>query len=245
MAELHAHSSASDGVPTPEALVDIAQELGLDVLAITDHDTTAGALRARRYAERSGATVEIVVGMEVTTLRQDHIVGLFLEAPVAIFRSVPRTVEAIHAQGGLAVVAHPFLGMPSSISPARLRSALQAVSFDGIEIENQYMRDASRRRVRDFVREHGKAIGTGLGGSDAHFGDLAKAVTLFRGKSAQELRAAIEDGSAIAARGTLTHARPGMRAHAQNQFRSLVKLPIMRARVLLAQAGGRPRAGTL
>ena len=77
-----------------------------------------GALaRASDHALATGARLEVIVGMEVTTRRQDHIVGLCSwSAPSRIFRSVPDTVDEIHAQGGLAVVAHPFLGLPSSIS---------------------------------------------------------------------------------------------------------------------------------
>ena len=144
MAELHCHTTASDGTVSPENLVEIAEHVGLDVLAVTDHDTMTGALRARDYALRVGARVEVVVGMEVTTRRQDHIVGLFLERPPEIFRSVADTVNAIHAQGGLAIVAHPFLGLPSSISAGRLRKALERCRFDGIEAENPYMRQGAR-----------------------------------------------------------------------------------------------------
>ena len=156
MAELHCHTTASDGVVTPEDLVDIAERLGLDVLAVTDHDTTAGALRARDHALATGARVEVIVGMEVTTRRQDHIVGLFLERAPAIFRSVPDTVNAIQAQGGLAVVAHPFLGLPASISVRRLQDALRRCRFDGIEAENPYMRQRSHATgYATFLHDHG------------------------------------------------------------------------------------------
>ena len=63
------------------------------MLAVTDHDTIDGALRARDHALATGARVEVIVGMEITTRRQDHVVGLFLERAPRIFRSVPDTVE--------------------------------------------------------------------------------------------------------------------------------------------------------
>jgi predicted metal-dependent phosphoesterase TrpH len=44
--DLHAHSTASDGTDTPEELVATAAAAGVDVLAITDHDTTGGWARA-------------------------------------------------------------------------------------------------------------------------------------------------------------------------------------------------------
>ncbi len=239
VAELHSHTSASDGVPSPEELVRTAARLGIDVLAITDHDTIRGALRAREYAERTNAPVEIVVGMEVTTLRQDHVIGLFLKRPVPIFRPLVETVKAIQSQGGLAIVAHPFLGVPSSISQRRLAAALGQVRVDGIEIENQYMRASVRARVRAFLAQHGDRLGAQVGGTDAHFGDLGKAMTLFSGRRAIDLRRALEDGQTVAARGGTPHPRPGLRAHATNQFRSLVKLPIMRLGILARQLAGR------
>lgn len=238
MAELHCHTTASDGVVTPEQLVGIAERLGLDVLAVTDHDTIDGALRARDYALATGARVDVIVGMEVTTRRQDHIVGLFLERAPAIFRSVPDTVDEIHAQGGLAIVAHPFLGLPSSISVSRLCEALQYCRFDGIEAENPYMRRGSRDRLSAFLHEHSDTVGARIGASDAHFGDLAKAVTLFEGRGAADLRRAIEARSTVPAVGRVTHARPGLTAHLQNQYRSLLKLPVMRAGTLWRQWRG-------
>jgi len=235
VAELHCHTTASDGTVTPQELVEIAEHLGLDVVAVTDHDTVDGALRARDHALATGARVDVIVGMEVTTRRQDHIVGLFLERAPAILRSVPDTVDAIHAQGGLAVVAHPFLGLPSSISPARLRDALRHCEFDGIESENPYMRQGARDRLAEFLHDHGEGVGAHIGASDAHFGDLAKAVTLFEGTSTADLRRAIKARSTHPANGRIHHPHPSLRAHLHNQYRSLLRLPLMRAGILWRQ----------
>lgn len=238
LAELHAHTSASDGVPSPGALVQRADQLGLDVLAITDHDTIDGALRARDVAAATDARVEVIVGMEVTTRRQDHVVGLFLEHPVPIFRPLDETVEAIQAQGGLAIVAHPFLGVPTSISGKRLLCALARVRFDGIETENQYFRERTRAEARRFQATHAERVGAAVGATDAHFGDLGRALTLFPGRTAANLRAAIGERTTVAAHGGLQHPRPALADHARNQFRSLVKLPVMRARTLWRQRRG-------
>ncbi|SDQ71893.1 PHP domain-containing protein [Quadrisphaera sp. DSM 44207] len=62
--DLHTHSTASDGTDTPAGLVAAAAEAGVRVLAITDHDTTAGWAAAAAQAERSG--VLLVPGAEVT-----------------------------------------------------------------------------------------------------------------------------------------------------------------------------------
>ncbi len=62
--DLHTHSTASDGTDDPSGLVAAAATAGVRVLAITDHDTTAGWARAGRQAERSG--VLLVPGAEVS-----------------------------------------------------------------------------------------------------------------------------------------------------------------------------------
>ncbi|PWJ56200.1 hypothetical protein SAMN06264364_101175 [Quadrisphaera granulorum] len=62
--DLHTHSTASDGTDDPAGLVSAAAEVGVQALAITDHDTTAGWARAGRQAERCG--VLLIPGAEVS-----------------------------------------------------------------------------------------------------------------------------------------------------------------------------------
>lgn len=62
--DLHAHSTVSDGTEPPAELVRAAAAAGLDVVALTDHDTTAGWDEARAQAARSG--IDLLPGMEVT-----------------------------------------------------------------------------------------------------------------------------------------------------------------------------------
>jgi predicted metal-dependent phosphoesterase TrpH len=75
--DLHTHSLASDGTLTPRELVERASAQGLDVLALTDHDTTDGLAEARAVAAARG--VRLVAGIEISATwnRQTiHIVGL-------------------------------------------------------------------------------------------------------------------------------------------------------------------------
>lgn len=62
--DLHTHSNVSDGTQTPAALADAAAEAGLDVFALTDHDTAAGWAEASARAEQLG--LDFVSGMEVS-----------------------------------------------------------------------------------------------------------------------------------------------------------------------------------
>ncbi|TYA24847.1 PHP domain-containing protein [Aggregatibacter actinomycetemcomitans] len=75
--DLHCHSTTSDGVLSPTEVVLRAHEKGVNVLALTDHDTVAGVSEARQQAEKSG--IRLINGVEISTLwenRSIHIVGL-------------------------------------------------------------------------------------------------------------------------------------------------------------------------
>src|SRR5829696_8814518 len=64
-ADLHTHSSESDGTETPAALVASAKAAGLGAMALTDHDTTVGWAAAGRAAREHGIT--LIPGMELST----------------------------------------------------------------------------------------------------------------------------------------------------------------------------------
>lgn len=75
--DLHSHTLVSDGSLSPEALVDHAHEHGVNVLALTDHDTTDGVIAAQRQAQRLGMTLVPGVEVSVTWNGQTvHILGL-------------------------------------------------------------------------------------------------------------------------------------------------------------------------
>jgi len=98
------HSLYSDGGQAPEAIVRAAAGR-LDVVAITDHDEVAGALRARDFArEHPELGVDVVVGEEISTLN-GHLLGLYLSERVEPGLAACDTIRLIHAQGGLAVAA--------------------------------------------------------------------------------------------------------------------------------------------
>src|SRR5437660_227974 len=106
-ADLHVHTTYSDGWPTPAQLVrHVARNTELDVIAVADHDTIAGALQAQELA--AAFTRPHVIVAEEDSSRNGHILGLFLEKRVRPGMSAAATVDAIHAQGGIAVAAHPF-----------------------------------------------------------------------------------------------------------------------------------------
>ena len=84
LCDLHTHSTASDGQYSPTELVRLAKERGLDVLALTDHDTVDGLEEATRAGERAG--IRVVRGIELSAREYPtfHILGYGFdpEAPV-------------------------------------------------------------------------------------------------------------------------------------------------------------------
>ncbi|ELY5872438.1 RNase RNM [Cronobacter sakazakii] len=80
--DLHSHTTASDGLLTPEQLVHRAVEMGIHTLAITDHDTTAGLPAAHEEIARAGLALRLIDGVEISTLWENHeihIVGLGID----------------------------------------------------------------------------------------------------------------------------------------------------------------------
>jgi hypothetical protein len=79
--DLHLHTTASDGRSSPAELVRAAARAGIRVLAVTDHDTTAGLDLARREADVLG--LALVAGIEITAVdegRDIHVLGYFFDA---------------------------------------------------------------------------------------------------------------------------------------------------------------------
>ncbi len=75
--DLHCHTTASDGSLTPKEIIDLALEHEIELLSITDHDTTAGYESIKRYALERG--IQLISGAEISCLWNNHtihIVGL-------------------------------------------------------------------------------------------------------------------------------------------------------------------------
>jgi PHP domain-containing protein len=229
LADPHCHTVASDGMVTPAELVDAAVKAGLDLIAITDHDTMAAA---REVQERGEAVaLAVVMGQETTTAwpAQTHILGWFLEKPINRSMSVADTVAAIHDQGGLVIIPHPF--MPTyfaSIQPDMLRRLIDKEPVDGIEVLYTAPAGARRRRLLDaFVDENRERLGALIGSSDCHFGrhDIAQVVTAYEG----DFRTAILERKTTPRRGPGKLSVP-RDMFLRQQWRALVDLPVRRLR---------------
>ncbi len=75
LCDLHTHTTASDGQYTPSELVTLAKEKGLDLLAVTDHDTIAGVAEAMEAGDALGLTVIRGVELSAREYPNFHILG--------------------------------------------------------------------------------------------------------------------------------------------------------------------------
>jgi predicted metal-dependent phosphoesterase TrpH len=204
LADVHMHTHYSDGTGSVEDVLEHVQNATpLDVIAITDHDTITGALRARDLVEKRGYHFELIVGEEVST-REGHMLALFIEKRIPPGLSIERSVELVHEQGGLAIVAHPFnrIFRYSVQKPVMDRLLRQPeLHPDGVESLNGSF--AGIGSSQTAMRLSRSLYGwTEIGGSDAHTPSaIGCAHTRFVGSGADGLRAAILRGETAPAGG--------------------------------------------
>lgn len=98
--ELHSRHS-HDGTMAISAIAKLAQAANLDFIIVTDHNHLNGKSEERRQGRPM-----VLVGSELSTTG-GHLLALFIEKPVTNDQPVEQMIEAIHAQGGLAIVSDP------------------------------------------------------------------------------------------------------------------------------------------
>jgi predicted metal-dependent phosphoesterase TrpH len=186
--EMHCHTVAShDGMITFNGLKNICRERRVDVVCITDHDTVEGAVEFQRRARAENLPLEIIVGEERTLENKCHLIGLFLREPIQS-ASVAGAIAEIHAQGGLALVPHPFRGKDGLLGPRGLLDA-NTIGADAFEIHTAKSSLADNMRSREELANGKSGV---FGGSDAHYeADVAQCVNVapWQGSAEATIRA--------------------------------------------------------
>ena len=203
-ADLHVHPAANRRHGgDPKAFLGALLAARLDLVALTDHDRIDLAVDVAALGADVG--LDLVVGEEVETL-EGHLIGLGLRTRVAPGRRLGDPVAELHAQGGLAIVAHPLLAMRGS-APRTILDALAEGSAerrpDAIEAFNARVAwlPRYRRRVEKCAADAGYAV---VGGSDAHRpADVGRGLTRFRGHTLADMARAITAGETAAEGRTL------------------------------------------
>ena len=174
-ADLHVHSNASDGTDPPAEVMSRAARAGLDVVALTDHDTVAGHAQARRALP---GTLTLVPGMELSCRLDDKSMHLLaylfdpadpgLTAQTARIRDdrvlraramvdrlielgVPITWDDVAAIAGPAVVGRPHI--------ARAMAASGAIAAPDQAFTRDWIADGGRAYVDRYALPAAEAIG--------------------------------------------------------------------------------------
>ncbi len=157
--DLHTHSVASaDGGLAPEQYAALLAAEVVDYIAITDHDRIDFAKGMQKALGD-----KIIVGQEITTADGD-LVGLYLKEPIEPGMRAKQAAQAIHDQGGLVYVPHPFEAVRKGIQQETLDEIADLV--DIVEICNgRALLPYKGRQAVVWAKTHQKAAASS---SDAH-----------------------------------------------------------------------------
>jgi predicted metal-dependent phosphoesterase TrpH len=157
--DMHLHTCGSyDCLTDPDAVVQVAATRGIDRVCVTDHNEIERALELHeRYPE------QVIVGEEVKTAEGADVIGLFVSARIPKGTPAVETCQAIHEQGGIVYVPHPFaprLGYGERFMEL-IGDRLDVVEGFNGRMHIQRWND----QATAWARAHGKPVGAG---SDAH-----------------------------------------------------------------------------
>lgn len=190
-ADIHMHTTASDGFHTVREVLDHIARMGtLDVIAVTDHDVLDSSLWA--YAHRADYPFDIIPGVEVSSA-DGHVLALWVTRPIPAGMSLAETAAAIHEQGGMAILAHPFelvVCTEAVMRHLRQPELVREAGIDAIEIHNAgALTPGNNILAQRLARQLHMPV---VGNSDAHsLSAIGRGVTHFEGRTAADFRHAV------------------------------------------------------
>ena len=201
-ADLHMHSTFSDGRNSPKEIILRALSKGLEAIAITDHDTFQGSIHAKRIASSEKLDIVVIIGAEIRTKQGD----ILVYCPSNPLEKVPEDalelVDYSHENNCIVVPAHPF-----DLRRKGIGELVYEARWDAIEVFNAMSDPISNKRAAEAARELGLP---GLANSDAHVADaVGSAFNLIETNSLDpgEILSSIRAGKVTPVPG-----RPGMKA---------------------------------
>jgi predicted metal-dependent phosphoesterase TrpH len=190
--DFHVHSFPSTwSTLSPIGTVLEARHRGLDVIAMTPHDSTWAATLGAWFAR--GSVNPIVIAGEEITAPEYHLIGVGLSQTIPHGVPLADAIASVHAQGGVAIMAHPY-GMDWLAANAPELRAL-----DGAEVvrPEALVDEEAAARLRDFFA---RGTFTAIGSSDFHgLGPIGFARTwvFAREATAQGVLDALRDGRTV------------------------------------------------
>jgi predicted metal-dependent phosphoesterase TrpH len=157
--DLHVHTNYSrDGESSIEEILRVAEEEGLDAIAITDHDSVDGAKRALTIP----SAVLVIPGIEVST-KQGHLLVLGVTEIIPSGLDVIDTVNIARGMGALLILPHPYHIWRHGVA-RRKKAGMMVV--DAVEVFNsRYIVGSANNKAARIAKRLGKPC---VGGSDAH-----------------------------------------------------------------------------
>jgi predicted metal-dependent phosphoesterase TrpH len=157
--DLHVHTNYSrDGESSIEEILRVAEEEGLDAIAITDHDSVDGAKRALTIP----SAVLVIPGIEVST-KQGHLLVLGVTEIIPSGLDVIDTVNIARRMGALLILPHPYHIWRHGVA-RRKKAGMMVV--DAVEVFNsRYIVGSANNKAARIAKRLGKPC---VGGSDAH-----------------------------------------------------------------------------
>ena len=167
--DLHVHTNYSrDGQSSVEEILMAAKAKGLDGVAITDHDTTAGARYALEVCDKVAPGLLVIPGEEIST-RSGHLIVLGIVKDIPRGTSVSDAIKIGHEMGGTVVVPHPYNRPRHGMSIPEGADAVEAYNSRFIfGVHNRLAKSRAKRMKLPTVA-----------GSDAHIANfVGTAVTI-------------------------------------------------------------------
>ena len=166
----HIHSIYSgDSTITPAQIIERSRKIGLDAIAIADHNTLKGTDIALKLTDKI-ENLLVIPAMEVSTSK-GHIVALGIKKEVEKGKTPEKTIEEIRSQGGIAIAPHSFVRYREGLC-----NYVQDLDVDAIEtLNSRYILGYSNWRAKKLAIKRGIPQ---IGSSDAHFlGAIGSCVT--------------------------------------------------------------------
>jgi len=161
-ADLHLHTTASDGTLTPYQMVKFAKETGISAIAITDHDSTSGLEEAISAGNDLG--IEVIPGIELSTLdgeKEVHILGYFIDpSNISLTDLLSKMIRARDNRAVAMVQKLNDLGVDISLERVRELSGSEFIGRPHIAramLEKGHIKEQAEAFTTEYIGRGGRA----------------------------------------------------------------------------------------